>query len=101
MRYLAIIVALGCYSPASHAFLESLGLSIIGNVINDIITKDQSAYRPADYESPIEETVQESKHVRNCDEYGGCQERVTTTTVRKVREYRYDYQLEWSEWAYQ
>jgi hypothetical protein len=99
MRYLAIIAALGCYSPASHAFLESLGVSILGTAVWEWTTS-QEPYRPRDYESPVEQTELNERSTQHCDPYGGCRDYVSTTVIRKVREYRYDYRPEWDSWAY-
>jgi len=99
MRGLAIIAVLALYSPASSAFLESLGVSILGTALWEWTTS-QEPYRPRDYVSPVEQTELNERSTQHCDPYGGCRDYVSTTVIRKVREYRYDYRPEWDAWAY-
>ena len=94
------LLTISFYSPLSYAFLESLGLSIVSDIAVRAFRDSPDNYRSSDYVSPIEEFDVEDKHATHCDPYGGCTDYISTTTVRKVREYRYDYKPIWDEWAY-
>ena len=89
------------YASAANAFfLEMFGWSMVSEAATKLIAQDQSDYRDANYESPIEEIEISSKDAQHCDPFGGCTNYVSSTTIRKVREYRYDWKPEWNEWAF-
>jgi hypothetical protein len=97
MRILLLLSLL--YSTTTYAFFDTLGLSLIGKAVTNVMAKDQRDYRDDEYESPVvkhEVFTQVSEH---CDPFGGCREYVSTTVMRQVKEYRYDYRPEWDEWA--
>ena len=98
MRILVLLVLL--YSTNSYAFFETLGISLFGKAVTKVLAQDQSEYRDSKYEDPVlrhEVTEQVSEH---CDPFGGCREYVSTTVIREVKEYRYDYRPEWDTWAF-
>lgn len=100
MKKIVLAAALLHASSANAFLLESLGWTVISKTATTIFTKDQSGYRDPNYESPVEEIIIDSKDARHCDPFGGCADYVSTTTIRRVREYRYDWKPEWDEWAY-
>lgn len=97
MRQLILIATISLYSPAAPAFLDSLGISLASTAIWEWATS-QDQYRAKDYESPVEQYHIEDKSARHCDPFGGCRDYVSTTVVRKVREYKYHWRPEWDEW---
>lgn len=97
MRILFLLGLL--YSTSSYAFLDTLGISLFGKAVTKVFAQDQSDYREDGYESPVLEHEVSTQVSEHCDPFGGCREYVSTTTVRTVKEYRYDYRPEWDEWA--
>jgi len=99
MRILLLIICLAT-SNTAYAFLDSIGLSVLAGAIVDVVTKDRSAWRGSDWIDPVEEVELDEQVSRHCDPYGGCSDYVSTTTVRKVREYRYDWDPQWDQWSF-
>jgi hypothetical protein len=97
MRYIAIIAVLGCYSPTSLAFLESLGASLASTAIWNWANSSER-YQMPDIPDPVEEYHLKDKSVQRCDHYGNCTNFVSSTVIRRVHEYRYHHRPEWDTW---